>query len=1004
DGTDYGSWISCPTNVTIGNSGPSVSNVNLNPASPKTGDDLTANYDYTDPDSDAESGSEIIWFKDGVLQDLNDSFTVQAGNTNKTQEWHYKVRPRDGTTFGVWVGSTNVTIGNTDPIASTLNISPSNPVTHQNLTATYSFSDADGDGDTGSEIRWYRNGMLQVLLNDTLKVNSSLTTKGESWYFTVEPSDGTSFGNLQQASAVTIGNSAPDATNLQITPGSPVTDDTLTAGYSYADNDSDIEIGTLIIWYKNGVLQGGLNDSDTVDSSYTAKNDEWHFKVRPSDGTDYGLWTSCPTNITIENSPPTATNLQITPINPITSDDLIASYNWADNDTGDLDSGTEIRWYLNGVLQVLLNNTLTIGKGNTSKTDEWHFKVHPYDGTDFGVWVSSSTNVSIGNTPPEVFNVQINETSPVNILDDLHVLYSYTDYDSDGQNNNSREIRWYKTNGTGTYLMSSLNDSMDVNNGNTTTGDIWYFTIRVSDGMNLSSMETSASVSIDVAANQLPSASNLNVSISNPVTTDYLYINWTFSDPDAGDTESGSKYYWYRNGVYMSQYEGLQNLSSAATLKGEIWHVKVKPRDGKDFGPIVGVPTNVTIGNIAPTASSLLISPSNPKTGNDLIAAYTFSDIDSDAESGSKIIWYKNGNLQGALNGSSTVKAGNTTKNDTWHFKVQPNDGTAFGSWVGISTNVTIGNTAPSVGNLAITPSGAKTADEINAIYDFSDVDGSDSESGSYIRWFRNSIEIPSFENDTQIPSANTSKGQTWYFVIIPSDGSDFGSEKTSAAILILNTAPSASNLAINPSNPNATSLLSVSYVWTDPDNATDSDSGSLIIWYKDGQLQGALNNSISVASSYLSKGEEWHYKVRPRDGLEYGTWVSCPTNVTVINSVPTVSGLAISPIDSKTTNDLTASYTFSDVDSDAESGSEIIWYKNGALQGVLNDSLTVQAVNTTKNDIWHFKVRPKDGTDFGVWVGSSTNVTIGNTNPSVSNLAITPSGAIPVKDKPGTL
>jgi hypothetical protein len=109
----------------------------------------SVNYDYTDPDSDAESGSEIIWFKDGVLQDLNDSFTVQAGNTNKTQEWHYKVRPFDGTTFGVWVGSTNVTIGNTDPIASTLDISPSNPVTHQNLTATYSFSDADGDGDIG---------------------------------------------------------------------------------------------------------------------------------------------------------------------------------------------------------------------------------------------------------------------------------------------------------------------------------------------------------------------------------------------------------------------------------------------------------------------------------------------------------------------------------------------------------------------------------------------------------------------------------------------------------------------------------------------------------------------------------------------------------------------------------------------------------------------------------------------------------------------------------------
>jgi hypothetical protein len=514
DGTDYGLWISCPTNVTIGNTGPSVSNANINPASPKTGDDLTATYDFADPDSDAESGSEISWYKDGVLEGaLNDSFTIQAGNTSKTEEWHYKMRPKDGTTFGLWVGSTNVTITNTVPTASTLDISPSNPATHQNLTASYLFSDADGDGDSGSKIRWYRNGMLQGNLNDSLLVNSSLTTKGESWYFTVEPNDGTSFGSLQQASAVTIENSAPDATNLQITPESPVTADTLTANYTFVDNDTDTEIGTLIIWYKNGVLQGGLNNSKSVSASYTTKTEIWHFKVRPFDGTDYGLWISCPTNITIGNSPPTATTLQITPINPITSNDLIASYNWADNDTGDLNSGTEICWYLNGVLQISLNDTLTVGAGNTSKAEEWHFKVHPYDGIDFGGWVSSSTNVSIGNTPPEVSNVQINETSPVPLGNDLHVLYSYTDYDFDGQNNNSREIRWYKTNGTGTYLMSELNESMDVNFGNTTTGDIWYFTIRVSDGTNLSSLGTSASVSIAVAANQLPSASNLNISI-----------------------------------------------------------------------------------------------------------------------------------------------------------------------------------------------------------------------------------------------------------------------------------------------------------------------------------------------------------------------------------------------------------------------------------------------------------------------------------------------------------
>ncbi|MHA2109813.1 MAG: hypothetical protein ACW99R_19070, partial [Candidatus Hodarchaeales archaeon] len=417
---------------------------------------------------------------------------------------------------------------------------------------------------------------------------------------------------------------------------------------------------------------------------------------------------SCPTNVTIENTEPTATSLQITPTYPITSESLLASYTWTDNDTSDSDIGTEIRWYKNGVLQTALNDSLTIAAGNTSKNDIWHFKVRPSDDTEFGVWYSCAVNVTIGNTPPQVTNVKINETSPVSLTEDLDVLYTYSDYDSDSQDNDSRQIRWYKTNATDTYLINALNDIMTVGSGNTTTGDIWYFTIRVSDGTNLSSLVTSASVSIATAANQLPLASNLNFSISNPTTTDYLYTNWTYSDGDS-DPESGSMYYWYRNGIHLSQYDGLQNLSASATAKGEEWHVKIKPRDGKDFGSLVGVPINVTIGNTAPSASDLTISPSNPITGSDLSASYTFSDIDLDSESGSEIIWYLDGVLQGTLNGSTTVQAGNTSKNEEWHFKVRPNDGTDFGSWVSCPTNVTIGNTAPSVSNLAITPSDAKT-------------------------------------------------------------------------------------------------------------------------------------------------------------------------------------------------------------------------------------------------------------------------------------------------------
>ncbi|MHA2163785.1 MAG: hypothetical protein ACXAB9_13460, partial [Candidatus Thorarchaeota archaeon] len=690
DGTDFGNWVSCPINATIGNTAPSAGNLAITPSNPTTGNDLTANYDFSDVDSDSESGSEIIWYMNGVLQgSLNDSITVSASYTIKGEVWHFKVHPSDGTDYGSWVSCPiNKTVGNTAPTASNLEIIPGTPQTGEHLNATYTFYDPDSDLENDSIIRWYKNGVLQGSLNDSLTVDSSFTAKGENWYFTIIPSDGFDNGSQKQSTTITIQNSAPTATDLEIIPDSAKTNKDLTANYTFIDADSDGESGSKIIWYKNGVLQGSLNDSTTISSSYTAKGEEWHIKILPSDGTSYGDWTGCLINVTIGNSAPSTSNLVITPNNPTTADSFTATYDWVDNDTSDTESGTLIRWYKNGFLQPVLNDSLVIGAGNTTKNDVWHFKVQPSDGFSLGNWFSCSINVTIGNTPPEVSNVKINETSPVADDADLHVVYTYYDYDGDNQDNDSREIRWYKAGN----LVPALNNSLIVGAGNTSEGDFWYFTIQVSDGSNLSTLVTSPSVSIVTQANQLPIASNLNFTNLNPSTTDYLYINWTYSDTDS-DPESGSMYYWYRNGVHMGQYDGLRNLSSSAITKGEVWHVKVKPRDGIDFGVLVGVLTNVTIGNTAPTASNLDISPSSPKTGHDLSASYTFSDIDSDPESDSKIIWYKDGILQGALNNSVLVQAGNTSKDEEWHFKIQPKDGTDFGSWIGSLTNITIGNT-----------------------------------------------------------------------------------------------------------------------------------------------------------------------------------------------------------------------------------------------------------------------------------------------------------------------
>lgn len=98
---------------------------------------------------------------------------------------------------------------NNPPDASNLQLTPSLPTTIQDLAASYNYFDSDGDAESGTEIRWYKNAVLQTAYNDQKILPNSATTKGEVWYFTIKPKDGLSFGTLRISSNVTIQNSAP---------------------------------------------------------------------------------------------------------------------------------------------------------------------------------------------------------------------------------------------------------------------------------------------------------------------------------------------------------------------------------------------------------------------------------------------------------------------------------------------------------------------------------------------------------------------------------------------------------------------------------------------------------------------------------------------------------------------------------------------------------------------------------------------------------------------------
>jgi outer membrane protein assembly factor BamB len=130
------------------------------------------------------------------------------------------------------------------------------------------------------------------------------------------------------------------------------------------------------------------------------------------------------------------------------------------------------------------------------------------------------------------------------------------------------------------------------------------------------------------------------------------------------------------------------------------------------------------------------------------------------------------------------------------------------------------------------------------------------------------------------------------------------------------NTQPVASNLTINPSSPVTIDDLTGSYNYFDEDG--DPENGTEIRWYKDDELQPALDDTLDVSSALTSKGEVWCFTVRPKDGKDFGKLQISPS-ITIQNSPPIID--SFTPVETNPevyeNSTLTFTHTSSDPDGD---------------------------------------------------------------------------------------
>ncbi|MHA1933376.1 MAG: hypothetical protein ACW96X_12600, partial [Promethearchaeota archaeon] len=320
---------------------------------------------------------------------------------------------------------------NVAPRVENLTLSPDPLMSSETLILDYDFTDPDNDSESGTEIRWYKNSILQVNLNNSKYIQPGNTSKHEIWFSTVKPSDGILFGNLSTSSNITIQNTPPIVTSPSILPNNPKTGNDLINSYSWTDSDiGDIESNSLVQWYRdNGtgfILQTLFTNQSLIPSNATRKNDQWKYNITPSDGEGYGNPIESLV-VTIENTPPVlivTINNHSSPETVNDNQDLVGNYSYFDADNQDTpaidvvnESLLNIRWLKynssSGLFEIAFLDIVTIDNSFTTSGDLWRCEMNISDGYDYSNYYTSPT-ISVDqapNDPPSALMINLTQSN-----------------------------------------------------------------------------------------------------------------------------------------------------------------------------------------------------------------------------------------------------------------------------------------------------------------------------------------------------------------------------------------------------------------------------------------------------------------------------------------------------------------------------------------------------------------------------------------------------------------
>ncbi|MFX1282582.1 MAG: hypothetical protein ACFFB5_02970 [Promethearchaeota archaeon] len=180
------------------------------------------------------------------------------------------------------------------------------------LYVQYNFYDRDGDNEGGTEIHWYKNGVLQPLHNDSRQIPASYLVKNDQWFVTVKPRDGYNYGIELTSNTTLILNVPPRVYNYSYVFNSNcsnifpdlrstlsgqvffIEDEIISLLYEFEDSDQPIDSDqSRIQWFcrlETSEWEEVLDyqNKTSIPPSEILVGEYWKCKITPYDGIDLG--------------------------------------------------------------------------------------------------------------------------------------------------------------------------------------------------------------------------------------------------------------------------------------------------------------------------------------------------------------------------------------------------------------------------------------------------------------------------------------------------------------------------------------------------------------------------------------------------------------------------------------------------------------------------------------------------------------------------------------------